>query len=104
MTAETPNSTPAAVMMSITEIAARDGVSKPTVSVKVKQSDRGARPEVERDGRGASRASMPRSMITCARNSEMRSARRRRGHRRPMMSAADCRPAPAPARRQAIAA
>lgn len=52
MSAETPNSTPAAVMMTITEIAARDAVSKPTVSVKVKQLIEAHGLAVERDVRG----------------------------------------------------
>ena len=51
MSAETANSTPAAVMMTITEIAARDGVSKPTVSVAVKKLIASGL-EVERDARG----------------------------------------------------
>src|SRR5947209_8659504 len=52
MDTNTANTPPPAVMMSIAEIAARDGVSKPTVSIKVKGlvADHGLM--VDRDGRG----------------------------------------------------
>jgi len=52
MAANTANAPPPSVMMSIGDLAARDGVSKPTVSIAVKRLIERHGLTVERDGRG----------------------------------------------------